>query len=486
MENLKALVLAGGSGTRLWPVSRKSYPKQLVKVFDEQSFLEKTLERLSPQLKREDIWIISNENLAKGSGYDIMKDYPLILEPVGRNTAAAIAVSAALFRARGEDPILLTLPSDHIIQNKELFFQAVKSAIEAANKGFLVTFGIVPSYPETGYGYIHYAEDMANGLSNHWNPELQKELKHKSCFPVNRFVEKPDFERASDYVKEGGYLWNAGIFVWKASAILDELNLYMPELYAHLLLLEKKFEEGEDINKVMRTYFSDFPEESIDYGVLEKSNRVAVVRSEFDWSDVGSWDAVYDLIEKDEAENAVIGNDHILLENEKTLIFGRERVIAASGLQNVYIIDSPDALLVMKKGEGQSVKKIFNELERRDARQIKDPLTVKRPWGSYTNIYYSLESYQVKRIEVQPGQSLSLQSHKKRSEHWIVVEGEAHIQIDDQIASYGRNSHIYIPLGAKHKVENQGAKPVVLVEVQIGDYLGEDDIIRYKDNYGRN
>jgi len=463
-----AVILAGGSGTRLWPLSRQQLPKQFLKLQGDETMLEGTISRLAPIVSRENVWVVTSEAHAIGEAYSALDELNTILEPVARNTAPAIALAAALLAdLSGSDPMMLVLPADHLIRNRENFHQCLEIAIAAAADDKLVTFGIVPTRPDTGFGYIQADPD--------------KELK---VHPVVRFAEKPDLATAESFLAEGGYYWNSGMFVWKASVILDEVQKHLPDVWSVLEKMRAKWKRDEPWQEVIRHGFADMPSISIDYGVMEKSERVALVPCDIGWSDVGSWDAVYEVSEHDAFGNAVSG-DVLELDCKNSLIRSHSRLLAAVGLEDVIAIETPDAILLTKRGDSQRVREVVDAIKDRGSREHIENMTVLRPWGRYTVLEDKMSGYKLKRIEVDPGASLSLQSHRKRSEHWVVVSGAATVTRGDEIFTVRKNESTFIPIGQKHQLANREKVPLLIVEVAVGDYLGEDDIERFDDLYGR-
>lgn len=462
---IKAVILAGGSGSRLWPISRQQLPKQFLRLDGERTMLEATIHRLAPMVQQEDVWVVTSEAHATGEAFADLEHLNSVLEPCGRNTAPAIALAAALLQDQsGEDPVMVVLPADHIITQVDSFHQCLEKAVEVAEQGQLVTFGIVPDKPETGFGYIQTASTDGD------------------CLPVKRFVEKPNLETATAMLEEGGYYWNSGMFVWKASVLLKEVETWLPEVWQVLQGMREKWQQ-QSWQEVVRHEFEAMPDISIDYGVMERSSRVALVPASIGWSDVGSWDAVYDISEHDGNGNAIHG-DVLALNCQNSLLRSQSRLIAAAGLEDVIAVETPDAILLVKRGESQQVRDLVDELKHRSDDLHIEHVTVRRPWGSYT-VLENAVGYKMKRIEVSPGASLSLQSHQHRSEHWIVVSGTATVTRGDETIVVSKNESTYIPIGEKHRLANKGKIPLQMIEVQVGDYLGEDDIERYEDTYGR-
>ncbi|MDX8404245.1 MAG: mannose-1-phosphate guanylyltransferase/mannose-6-phosphate isomerase [Mariprofundaceae bacterium] len=463
-----AVILAGGSGTRLWPLSRQQLPKQFLNLQGGETLLEGTISRLNPLISRDHVWVVTSESLASGEAYAALSELNTILEPVGRNTAPAVAVAAALLMDLTEsDPVMLVLPADHLIQDVESFHQCLETAMDVAASGKLVTFGIKPTRPDTGFGYIQAESEADN-----------------SAYPVLRFTEKPDLATAESFLSDGSYYWNSGMFVWKASVILEEFEKHLPDLWIVLDGMRDQWKQGEPWREVIRHGFSDMPSISIDYGVMEKSDRVALVPCDIGWSDVGSWDAVYDISDHDEKGNALAG-DVLSFDCKNSLIRSESKLLAAVDLEDVIVVETPDAILLSRRGESQRVREIVDHIKARGSREHIEHVTVCRPWGSYTVLEDHDSGYKLKRIEVSPGSSLSLQSHQKRSEHWVVVTGTASVTRGGEVYTVSKNESTYIPIGEKHRLSNEGNVPLQIVEIQIGDYLGEDDIERFDDVYGR-
>lgn len=463
------VILAGGTGSRLWPLSRMLYPKQFIPLTAKDSLLQETLKRLSPLEKRNPI-IVCNEAhrfmVAEQCRQIGLAPSAIILEPAVRNTAPAIALAAMEVRSNHEDDVMLVLPADHVINASERFFQTIREGIEIAQNGFLVTFGIVPRKPETGYGYIRMGARTEKG-----------------GFKVDRFVEKPDYQRAQAYVTDGGYLWNSGMFMFKASAYLEELDTCQPDIFKACEKAMHGLSKDIDFTRVDAAAFIDCPEDSIDYAVMEKTDKAIVLPLDTEWSDVGSWSALWEIADKDQDGNACFG-DVITHECINTYIRAEKKLIAALGVEELVIVESDDAFMVAHKDRVQDVKKIIKQLKRQGRSEFKIHRQVFRPWGNYDSIDRG-ERFQVKRITVLPGQKLSLQKHHHRAEHWIVVRGTAQITNGDHQLILTENQSTYIPLGAVHQLENPGVIPLELIEVQSGTYLGEDDIVRLDDIYGR-
>lgn len=470
------IILCGGSGTRLWPISRTLMPKQFVKLFDDKSLFQLTVERNSKVCEGQ--FIVSNLEqyfLALDQLEELHKtNNRYLLEPLGRNTAPAIALACF---GLPEEEIVLVTPSDHLIKDEVAYKKALKEAEKLANEDYLVTFGITPSFAETGYGYI----------------QAKLENEELGIFNVELFHEKPNFETATKYLEENAkfktqnsklFLWNSGMFCFKAGIFLEELKKYAPNIYE---TSRKAFDNAEQVTDNQSRIKDDFmraiPEDSIDYAVMEKSDKVKVVASDIGWSDVGSFDSLFEELPKDKNNNTLNPN-HISIDSHNNLIYGNERKIATIDIEDMIIVDTPDALLVSKKGSGQKVKEIVEEVKK--GTQLHNAhLTGYRPWGSYT-ILEDKEGYKIKKIEVKPGKRLSLQSHKFRNEHWVVVSGKATITLNNDIFILNENESTYIKAGAKHRLANETDKILVIIESQVGSYTGEDDIVRYDDDFKRN
>ncbi|WP_411849816.1 mannose-1-phosphate guanylyltransferase/mannose-6-phosphate isomerase [Stenotrophomonas sp. LGBM10] len=460
------VILSGGSGTRLWPLSREAYPKQFLPLVGDATMLQATWNRVAAIAGKAPIVVANQEHrfmAAEQLRECSVVPQALILEPIGRNTAPAIAIAALQALAGGEDALLLVLPSDHVVRNDAAFHAAVKQAAVAADAGKLVTFGIVPTAPETGYGYIKaHAGEGVRG--------------------VDRFVEKPNLETAQQYVSSGEYYWNSGMFLFKASRYLDELQTLQPAMLAACRSALDKASRDSDFIRLDAEAFAASPNDSIDYAVMEKTADAAVVPLDAGWNDVGSWSALWDVSDKDADGNAYHG-DVISLDCRNSYAYGT-RLIAMVGLEDVVVVETDDAVFVGHKDRVQDVKEIVGQIKRDGRSEAAAHRKVYRPWGAYDSIDNGAR-FQVKRITVKPGATLSLQMHHHRAEHWIVVSGTAEVTRGDDVILLTENQSTYIPLGVTHRLKNPGKLPLELIEVQSGSYLGEDDIVRFEDQYGR-
>ncbi|OIR17052.1 alginate biosynthesis protein AlgA [mine drainage metagenome] len=482
MSNVHAVILAGGSGSRLWPLSRQHLPKQFLALEGNTSLLQTTINRLSPTINARNVLIVTQEAHAKGEAYHALLPYQALYEPVGRNTAPAIALAAAYLSNEGSDPVMVVLPADHIIKDEIRFRTHLDIAIREAQSGKLVTFGIQPTRPDTGFGYIKTrvaSEITASKSTQH------SALSTQHCvLEVDLFTEKPDLATAEAFLKEGGYYWNSGMFVWRASAILAEIELYLPDVYRIVQTILKEAQSGSTFQQAVEKNFAAMPSISIDYGVLEKSSRVSLIPCDIGWNDVGSWQAVHEISAKDASGNALHGNV-IAVDCKSSLIRAEKRLVAAIGVEDLCVIETADAVLISKIDQTQRVREVVDTLQQRGATEHIYHAKVNRPWGSYIVLEEDPEGFKLKRIEVAPGARLSLQSHKHRSEHWVVVSGTATVTNGDEVITVHKNQSTYIPIGAIHRLENLGDEPLHIVEIQVGEYLGEDDIQRYEDSYGR-
>ena len=467
--NICAVIMAGGSGTRLWPVSRANHPKQFLALHGDDTMLQSTFRRLE-NLNIESSITICNEEHRFFVAEQLRELHTLgsiILEPIGRNTAPAIALAAlaALSLKDGEDPMLLVLAADHIIQDEVAFTKAVKDAIPLAQSGKLVTFGVVANEPNTGYGYIKKGEIQGPG------------------FVVDAFVEKPAFEVAENYLESGDYFWNSGIFLFKARRYLEELQKHRSDIYDACELSMRGVSKDNDFLRVNKLAFDACPSESIDYAVMEKTDHAVVVPMDAGWSDIGSWSSLWNISKKDLKGNSARG-DVILHETTNSFVRTDGKLVVAIGVDDLVIVSTKDVLVVAQKDSDQDVKKVAEQLKQKKRTEWELHREVYRPWGKYDSIDNG-DRYQVKRITVKSGAKLSVQMHHHRAEHWIVVSGTARVTIGEKSFLISENESTYIPVGVVHALENPGKVDLELIEVQTGSYLGEDDIVRFDDKYGR-
>ncbi len=466
------VILAGGSGTRLWPLSRQLYPKQLIDIYNENSMLQNTVLRLATVEDSGPPIVVCNEEQRFMTAEQMRKinvdPEAIILEPVGRNTAPAITVAALKAMENESDPILLILPADHVIEDIDKFSDAVVSGIPYAQQNHLITFGIIPDSPETGYGYIKKGKSLSenSGISQ-----------------IECFVEKPDLETARNYVESGSYTWNSGMFMFRASAIIKELEIHVPRMIKACRKVISSAKMDLDFFRLNREDFQMIPSDSIDYAVMEKTSKGVVIPLDAGWNDMGSFDALWQAGEKDDNQNVLKGN--VLIHDVKqTYINSETRLVAAVGLEQFVVVETKDAVFVAPRDRVQDVKKIVKKLKAENRDEAVYHSRVYRPWGSYETIDIE-PRFQVKRITVKPGAKLSLQKHFHRAEHWTVVSGSAIITKGEEEMLLKEDQSTYIPLGVMHRLENPGKIPLELIEIQSGSYLGEDDIVRFDDIYGR-
>ena len=476
-SHLYPVIMAGGSGTRFWPLSRELFPKQLLRIMGNQTLIQQTMRRVICASAPNRVMISTNPAQAESirvqlsEWKDALTDN-FVLEPEGRNTAPAIALVALELVRRDPEAIMLVVPADHIVKGQRAFDAAVALAATLAKQDYLVTFGITPIRAETGYGYIRPNRKVTLGkrgtLKGH---------------PVSRFIEKPDATKAAQYLKAGDYYWNSGMFIWRAAAILDEIRLHQPTIFRGIERIGQLMQAGATRQAIDDAYRTLTPV-SIDAGVMEQSKKAAIVPVSFQWSDVGSWGSLDEVAPKDKAGNIVVGRV-VDLDSRRTIVYGDRRLVATIGLTDMVVVDTPDATLVCPKSRAQDVKRLVGVLKRQNAPEYLEHMTVHRPWGSYTILEEGL-GYKVKRVTVKPGGRLSLQMHHQRSEHWVVITGTARVTRGDEVFDLKVGHSTEIPVETRHRLENPGQETLHIIEVQNGPYLGEDDIVRFQDDYGRN
>ncbi len=459
------VLLAGGTGSRLWPISRELYPKQLVNFTGADSLVQGTIKRLLPELEAEKLRIVCGEEhyfeIARHlEEIDVSAEGRIITEPCGRNTAPAILLAVLNILKKEKDAVLLVFPSDHVIKDIDGFRDSLNKAIELAKKNHIVTFGIKPSAPETGYGYIEGAGKLTGG-----------------ALQIKRFVEKPDEKTARKYLKAGNFFWNSGMFAFRASVIIREFMTHEPALLKSMRAMVSKG------SVVPKDRYCTLRNVSFDYAIMEKTKKGVVLPSDFGWSDIGSWKSLYDFLPKGDNNNVVEG-DVILKETKNCFIRGDSRLIVANDLENIVVVETPDTVFVSDLSTSKNVKSIVTELKEQGRKEYESHLTVYRPWGTYT-ILEENSNTKMKRIVVYPGAKLSMQMHHHRNEHWIVVHGTAKIVNGDQIIYLEENQSTYVPKTTRHRLENPGKVPLHIIEIQIGPYLEEDDIVRFDDDFGR-
>lgn len=470
MSKIIPVILSGGSGARLWPLSRKEYPKQYLPLVSDNTMLQETILRLNGLDNLADPIIICNVDhrflVAEQCQQIDVKNSTILLEPVGKNTAPAIAAAALQALKESNDSVLLVLSADHVIQDINAFHQAINIANQQAQKGKLVTFGIVPTDVNTGYGYIKSYKNDDDG-----------------AYKVEKFVEKPDLKTAQSYLEQGNYLWNSGMFMFKATTLIDELTIHSPDIVISVSKAINNVTQDLDFIRLDKQAFESSPSDSIDYALMEKSDNVVVIPLDAQWNDIGSWSALYDIGTKDKNGNVIKG-DVITQDTTNTYINANHHMIAVIGVDNLIIVDTPDATFIATQDKAQEVKSIVEFLQVSARYESTMHRKVYRPWGWYDSIE-SGEYFQVKRLHVKPGAKLSLQMHHKRAEHWVVVSGIATVTNGEQTLILNKGESTYIPLGITHALENQTNELLEIIEVQSGVYLGEDDIVRFEDIYGR-
>ena len=467
--------MCGGSGTRLWPLSRESFPKQFISLSSNQSksLLQKTQVRIMQLTNVDSPILVCNEEhrfiVAEQIRELNIKSFSILLEPVGRNTAPAITIAALKSLERETDPTLLISPSDHEIENTKLFIDTIELGKEYAEQDKIVSFGIIPTSPETGYGYIKASNPLSSDI-----PKGEK---------IEQFLEKPNLQKAKELIKNKSFSWNSGIFMVKAKVLLKEIEKFSPEILDKCKLSLKNSKNDLDFQRLNKVTFEECPSESFDIAIMEKTNKGIVIPLNCGWNDIGSWKAVWENSKKDKNGNFIHGKV-IAEKTNDCYLRSDKRLIVGIGLQDLVIVETNDAVLISNKYQGQLVKNIVEKLKDNKIIEGKQHTKVHRPWGHYLSIVGD-SRWQVKLISVKPGEKLSLQMHHHRSEHWVVVKGTAKVEIDQKLSILSENESIYIPLGSKHRLSNPGKIKLILIEVQSGSYVGEDDIIRFEDNYGR-
>jgi mannose-1-phosphate guanylyltransferase/mannose-6-phosphate isomerase len=467
-RNLYAVIMAGGKGTRFWPLSRESFPKQFLKLVGDKTLLQDTIHRLEGQVSPDNIVVVTTKgqkDIVDWQVGEILNDVNSIVEPEGKNTAPAIALVAFKLFKKNKKAMMLVLPSDHMLTGTESFRAALEKAVAYAEKGKIVTFGVRPAKPETAYGYIKAGRRLSGGVFN-----------------VSAFVEKPDLKTARGYLKDGGYYWNSGMFLFRVGDMLEEIRKYMPETHgafdAVIPALNTKREES-----ALSDMYGSLINESIDYGVMEKSRKVAMVEAGFEWSDIGSWNALEEVMEGDKNGNVVIGNV-VGMDCKGSIFYTGEKLLGAIGVRDMVVVNTSDATLIVPKSKVQKVKDLVETLKKEGKEEYLTPSIEDRPWGNFS-VLEEGPTHKIKHIYLKPGARLSLQSHNHRSEHWIVVSGTAKVQKGEDVSFVHQNESTYIPATVRHRLENPGIIPLRIVEIQSGEYLGEDDIIRFDDIYGR-
>ena len=464
------VIMSGGAGSRLWPLSRQLYPKQLLPLAGVRTMIQETAERVKGAQFASPLVVCNQEHrflIAEQLRESGALDATIVLEPVGRNTAPVAAVAAFLIAEKDPSALVLLMPADHVVEDGKAFADAVEIAAAAARDGAIATFGIQPQGPETGYGYIQRGEAMAR----------------KGCYRVKRFVEKPDRAAAQSYLDAGDYFWNGGIFMFRAKTYLDELQLFEPEIAAQCREAVAKGRRDLDFFRLDEAAFAESPSKSIDYAVMEHTEHAAVVPVDMGWSDVGSWQSLWEIAVRDGNGNALDG-DVVALNVTNSYLRSEGPLLAAIGVDDVVIVATQDAVLVTRRDATQDVKKMVEEIERSGRHHHKHHRQEYRPWGSYDSIDKG-ERFQVKRVIINPGAEIGLQTHRQRAEHWVVVSGTAKVTCDDKVFLLRENESTFVPPGAKHRLGNPGTTPLHLIEVRSGAYLGEDDVVRFEDRYGR-
>jgi mannose-1-phosphate guanylyltransferase / mannose-6-phosphate isomerase len=473
------VILAGGSGTRFWPVSREQSPKQLQKFVGAGTMIQNTVQRLLPLIPVEKLYVGTHhqqalETLNQLNSFEFSSDH-LLAEPCSKNTAVAIGLMAKIISSKNADAVMAVFPADHVVSDPQNFMKVLQKAETLAQKDFLVTLGIPPTKPETGFGYLKQGTEIKG---------------FEETYHVEQFVEKPDLSTAKKYLKTGTYFWNCGVFIWKATTLLEELERHATEIYSQLdtLIDCMQISKGKraphlELNEKGCEIFSSLPSLSIDYAVMEKSSKVVLVPANIGWNDVGAWNALDDVCEKDSTGNILTGNV-LARDCNNSIVHGHKRLIAILGLKDTIVVDTQDALLVCAKDKSQDVKMLVESLNEKGHPEGKLPSTIKKPWGTYT-VLDSGSGFLLKRIEVLPGEALSLQSHQHRSEHWTVVSGSAKVERNEETFHLEVNESITIPKSAKHRLSNPGSGLLIIFEIQFGNLLDENDIMRHEDNYGR-